>query len=60
MINFFNFKINNDLPSLKEYVYREYGVIFELIAILLEKSFNIKHYRDIFYFRHFLNNFILF
>lgn len=55
---FFNFKINNDLPSLKEYVYREYGVIFELIAILLEKSFNIKHYRDIFYFRHFLNNFI--
>ena len=58
--NFFNFEfvIQPNYPDLRDYEFRSYGVIFELFSLILEKSFSINDYQNIFYLRHFLTSFI--
>ena len=57
--NIFNVKFNTDpsLPLLKDYDFREYGVIFELISLSLEKLFSINDFSKIFYLKHLLTHF---
>lgn len=55
---FFNFSVNENLPNLQNYEYRDYGVFFELIAILIENIFQLKSFSDIFYLRHLITNII--
>ena len=43
---------NTSLAELKD---RDYGVIYELPAVLLEYIFNLKNERDIYFARHLLN-----
>ena len=47
-----------DLPKLENYIDNEYGVVFELLWVFIEKIFNIKDYPSIFYGRHYLNSII--
>jgi len=41
-------------------VFLEYGAIFDLLAVYIETTINIKNYQDIYYLKHFLNFFIFF
>ena len=49
-----------DLPKLENYVDNEYGVVFELSWIFIEKFFSITDYPSIFYGRHYLNSLVFF
>ena len=53
-----NLKYDN-VPNLNDYIDNEYGVFFELINILFEKTLSLKDSLDIFYFRHLMNSFLL-
>lgn len=48
----FNFDPIENIKRLETYEYREYGVFFEILPALLENIFEIKNYKEIFYFRH--------
>ena len=48
----FNFDPIENIKRLETYEYREYGVFFEILPALLENIFEIKSYKEIFYFRH--------
>ena len=48
----FNFDHIENIKRLETYEYREYGVFFEILPALLENIFEIKNYKEIFYFRH--------
>ena len=53
----FEFQINNFIPKLDEYEYREYGVFFEILLItIIEIILEIKNFSEIFYNRHFANH----
>jgi len=54
----FGFKVftNPGYPALENYEFKEYGVIFELFAVVLEKIFFIDTHNNIFHFRHLLTN----
>tara|TARA_B100000315_G_scaffold94628_1_gene86982 strand:+ start:2137 stop:3795 length:1659 start_codon:yes stop_codon:yes gene_type:complete len=53
----FEFQINNSIPKLHEYEYREYGVFFEILLIaIIEIILEIKNFSEIFYNRHFANH----
>ena len=53
----FEFQINNFIPKLNEYEYREYGVFFEILLItIIEIILEIKNFSEIFYNRHFANH----
>ena len=53
----FEFQINNFIPKLDEYEYREYGVFFEILLIaIIEIILQIKNFSEIFYNRHFANH----
>ena len=61
ILNFLN--INNtsifseNIPNLKSYEYKEYGVFFEIFLILItEVIFNIKEFSNIFFVRHFITH----
>ena len=46
-----------NIPNLKSYEYKEYGVLFEIFLILItEIIFNIKEFSNIFFVRHFLTH----
>ena len=49
-----NLKYQN-VPNLDTYIDNEYGVIFEILNISLEKIFSYKDSFDIYYFRHLIN-----
>ena len=49
-----NLKYDN-VPNLNDYIDNEYGVFFELINILFEKTLSLNDSLDIFYFRHLIN-----
>ena len=51
-----NFQLDKNLPDLKSYDFKEYGVTFELLALVLEKIFNINDYQNIFYFKHLITH----
>ena len=53
---FFNFTESKDLPQLHNYVFRDYGVFFEIILISVEKIFKLENFSEIFYLRHFVTN----
>ena len=55
-LTFFNFVETKDLPQLHEYVFRDYGVFFEIILILIKKIFKLENFNEIFYLRHFITN----
>ena len=55
-LSFFNFIETKDLPQLHEYVFRDYGVFFEIILISVEKIFKLENFSEIFYLRHFITN----
>ena len=55
---YLNLNVLENITELKNYELGEYGVIFELFAVICEKIFFLKEYDDIFYFRHLLNHFI--
>ena len=53
----FEFQINNLIPKLNNYEYREYGVFFEILTItIIEMILEIKNFSEIFYNRHFANH----
>ena len=55
----FEFQINNFIPKLHQYEFREYGVFFEiLLIVIIEILFEVKNFTEIFYNRHFLNHFL--
>lgn len=55
----FEFQSNNIIPELSSYPYKEYGVFFELILIIIiEIFFGLKNFDEIFYVRHLLTNFL--
>ena len=53
----FGFQINNFIPKLNEYEYREYGIFFEiLLIVIIEIILEVKNFSEIFYVRHFANH----
>ena len=55
----FNFQLVNNIPDLNTYPFREYGVLFEIILILIVEVFlGVKEFSEIFYLRHLLTNFL--
>ena len=55
----FEFQSNNIIPELSSYPYKQYGVFFELILIIvIEILFDLKNFGEIFYARHLLTNFL--
>ena len=53
----FQFQINNFIPKLENYEYREYGVFFEiLLTLIIEIILEVKNFSEIFYDRHFANH----
>lgn len=52
----FNFIENNSLPKLENYDFREYGVFYELLTVIIEKVLGLSEFNDIIYLKHFLNN----
>ena len=55
----FEFQSNNIIPELSSYPYKQYGVFFELILIVIIEIFlGLKNFGEIFYLRHLLTNFL--
>ena len=53
----FEFQINNTIPKLGTYDFKEYGVFFEILLIAItEIILNIKNFSEIFYSRHLINH----
>ena len=59
----FNFNItylHPDTPKLESYIDRTYGVIFELLLVIIEKALNLDNSRSIYLTRHYLTSFTFF
>ena len=48
------FQLHPDIPKLENYIDRDYGVIFEVLLVLIEKVLNLKESKSIYLSRHFL------
>lgn len=48
------FQLHPDIPKLENYIDRDYGVIFELFLVFIEKVLNLKESKSIYLSRHFL------
>ena len=55
-----NLNILQDYPDLSNYIYREYGVLFNLPLAFLEDFAGIKDIKDVFLLRHLINFLIFF
>ena len=48
------FQPYSNLPKLENYVDKDYGVVFELFLVFVEKIFNLQDSKSIYYTRHYL------
>ena len=55
-----NINILEDYPDLSNFIYREYGVLFNLPLAFIENIAKIKDIKDVFLLRHFINFLIFF
>ena len=54
------FQAYSDIPKLENYLDKDYGVVFELLPVLIEKIFNLQDTKSIYYTRHYLISFTFF
>ena len=49
-----------DIPRLENYIDKDYGVFFELLLIFIERIFDLKDTKSIYYSRHYLTSICFF
>ncbi len=54
------FLIEGNIPKLSEHTDREYGSLFEIFTVFIERGFNINETKQIYLTRHFLNSLFFF
>ena len=63
IINKFNlsvFQVYPDIPKLENYLDKDYGIIFELFLVFIEKALNLKETKSIYLSRHLAVSIIFF
>ena len=58
--NFNTIYLHSDTPKLENYIDRTYGVIFELLLVIIEKTSNLDNSKLIYLTRHYLTSFTFF
>jgi len=58
--NFNTIYLHPDTPKLENYIDRTYGVIFELLLVIIEKALNLDNSKLIYLTRHYLTSFTFF
>ena len=58
--NFNTIYLHPDTPKLENYIDRTYGVIFELLLVIIEKTSNLDNSKLIYLTRHYLTSFTFF
>ena len=58
--NFNTIYLHSDTPKLENYIDRTYGVIFELLLVIIEKALNLDNSKLIYLTRHYLTSFTFF